>query len=115
METGRVEGGGAAELFCRDGNGRNEVGSRRVWFEMPRRKGDDSFPTRLVRRKRRLPTFIRPKAVGIAPSPSPPFELSALPSQVVLDSQDILDKLMHYFHNRQIRPPQKGLKLSRTE
>ena len=29
-ETGRVEGGGAAELFCRDEKGRNEVGSRRV-------------------------------------------------------------------------------------
>ena len=30
VETGRVEGGGAAELFCRDGKGRNEVGSRRL-------------------------------------------------------------------------------------
>ena len=25
-----LNGGGAAELFCRDGKGRNEVGSRRV-------------------------------------------------------------------------------------
>ena len=30
VETGGVEGGGAAELFCRVGKGRDEVGSRRV-------------------------------------------------------------------------------------
>ena len=30
VETDRVEGGGAAELFSRVGKSRNEVGSRRV-------------------------------------------------------------------------------------
>ena len=30
VETGRVEGGGAAELYCRDGKGWNEVGSETV-------------------------------------------------------------------------------------
>ena len=51
-----LKGAGAAELFRRDGKGRNEVGSRRVRLEMPRPKGDHSFATRRVRGKRRLAT-----------------------------------------------------------
>ena len=51
----RWKGGGSAELLCRVGKGRNEVGSWRVYRQMPTPNEYGLFATRRVRGARRLP------------------------------------------------------------